>query len=122
MCVSDQEQSDVPTLPWIAQYIHLIESLILLRYPIHTFQCPDMDNIPFHFIGPGIEEHYFLSYSIYHEGMSTLLTSPNLKQYSEISGRLKHPFSLTPIDRYSLEKLMFKISIGYDFTLARYAE
>ncbi len=25
-----------------------------------------------------------------------------LKQYSEISGRLKHPFSLTPIDRYSL--------------------
>ncbi len=45
-----------------------------------------------------------------------------LKQYSEISGRLKHPFSLTPIDRYSLGKLMFKISVGYDFTLARYAE
>ncbi len=44
------------------------------------------------------------------------------KQYSEISGRLKHPFSLTPIDRYSLGKLMFKISVGYDFTLARYAE
>ncbi len=41
-----------------------------------------------------------------------------LKQYSEISGRLKHPFSLTP---YSLGKLMFKISVGYDFTLARYA-
>ena len=41
-----------------------------------------------------------------------------LKQYSEISGRLKHPFSLTPIDRYSLGKLMFKIFVGYDFTLA----
>ncbi len=45
-----------------------------------------------------------------------------LKQYSEISGQLKHPFSLTSIDRYSLGKLMFKISVGYDFTLARYAE
>ncbi len=45
-----------------------------------------------------------------------------LKQYSEISGRIKHPFSLTPIDRYSLGKLIFKISVGYDFTLARYAE
>ncbi len=42
-----------------------------------------------------------------------------LKQYSEISGRLKHLFSLTPIDRYSFGKLMFKISIGYDFTLWR---
>ena len=39
-----------------------------------------------------------------------------------ISGRLKHPFSLAPIDRYSLGKLIFKISVGYDFTLARYAE
>ena len=29
-----------------------------------------------------------------------------LKQYSEISGRLKTPFSLTPIDRYSLGKLI----------------
>ncbi len=45
-----------------------------------------------------------------------------LKQYSEISGRLKHPFSLTPIDRYSLGKFLFKISVGNDFTLARYAE
>ncbi len=43
-------------------------------------------------------------------------------QYSDISGRLKHPFSLTPIDRYSLGKLMCKSSVGYDFTLARYAE
>ncbi len=48
--------------------------------------------------------------------------SPCLKQHSEISGRLKHPFSLTPIDRYSLGKVMFKIPVGYDFTLARYAE
>ncbi len=45
-----------------------------------------------------------------------------LKQYSAISGQLKYPFSLTPIaiDRYSLGKLMFKISVGYEFTLARY--
>ena len=38
-----------------------------------------------------------------------------LKLYS---GRLKHPFSLTTIDRYSLGKLMFKLSVGYDFMLA----
>ncbi len=27
-----------------------------------------------------------------------------LKQYSEIPGRLKHPFSVTPTDRYSLTR------------------
>ncbi len=43
-----------------------------------------------------------------------------LKQYSEIFGWLKHPFSVTPIDRYSLKQLMFKILVGYDFTLVRY--
>ncbi len=50
------------------------------------------------------------------------LLEVSLKQYSEISGRLKQHFSLIPIDRYSLGKLMFKISVGYDFTLARYVE
>ena len=29
------------------------------------------------------------------------------------------PFSLTPIDRYSLGKFMFKISVGYDFMLGK---
>ncbi len=43
----------------------------------------------------------------------------NLKEYSEISGRLKHPIS--PIDRYSLKKLMFKSPVCYEFLLARYA-
>ncbi len=31
-------------------------------------------------------------------------------------------FFLTPIGRYSLGMRMFKISVAYDFTLARYAE
>ena len=44
-----------------------------------------------------------------------------LKECSEISGWLKKPISVTPIDRNSLKKLMLKISVGYDFTLARYA-
>ena len=32
----------------------------------------------------------------------------------------KAPFSVTPIDRYSLKPRMFKIPVGYDFTLLRY--
>ncbi len=45
-----------------------------------------------------------------------------LKQYSEISGCLKHPISVAPINRYSLyKKLMFKIPVGYDIALARFA-
>ncbi len=45
-----------------------------------------------------------------------------LKEYSEIAGGLKHPVSVIPIDRiYSIENLMFKIPVVYDFTLARYA-
>ncbi len=48
------------------------------------------------------------------------LINDTLKEYSEISGRLKHPDSLTSIDRYSFKKLMSKIPVGYDFTLARY--
>ena len=43
------------------------------------------------------------------------------KQYPEISGWLKDPTSEVPIDRYSLEQLMFKIPVGYYFSLARYA-
>ena len=35
----------------------------------------------------------------------------SLKEYSEISGRLKNLISVTSIDRYSLEKLMFKIPV-----------
>ncbi len=47
-----------------------------------------------------------------------------LKEYSEICGWFKHLFkdSVTPIGRYSLIKLVFKIPVGYDFMLARYAE
>ncbi len=54
--------------------------------------------------------------------LHTIAFTQQLKKYSEISGRLEHPFSLTPIDRYALGKLMYKISVGYDFTLVRYAE
>ena len=61
---------------------------------------------------------YDICLSVIYIGLMVLY----LKQYSEISGRLKHPFYLTLIDRYSLGKLMFKISVGYEFTLARYAE
>ncbi len=43
-----------------------------------------------------------------------------LKRYSEISGQLKDPFSATPINRYSLKQLMFKIPVGYGFMLLRY--
>ncbi len=38
-----------------------------------------------------------------------------------MGGSCKHPISSTPIDRYSLGKPLFKISVDYDFTLARYA-
>ncbi len=34
---------------------------------------------------------------------------------------LNHTIIITPIDRYSLKKLMFSIPVGYDFTLAIYA-
>ena len=44
----------------------------------------------------------------------------NIKEYSENWG-LIHPISVTPIDRYSLKKLMFNIAVGFDFMLARYA-
>ncbi len=44
--------------------------------------------------------------------INKILRNLTLRQYSEISGRLKHPFSLTPIDRYSLGKLMVKISVA----------
>ena len=39
--------------------------------------------------------------------------SLNLKEYSEISVRLKDPVSLTPIDTH------VQVPVGYDFTLAR---
>ena len=34
---------------------------------------------------------------------------------------IQGPFFFDRLDRYSLGKLMFKISVDYDFTLARYA-
>ena len=32
-----------------------------------------------------------------------------------VSGWLKHPISMAPIDRHSLQKLLFTIPVGYDF-------
>ncbi len=41
------------------------------------------------------------------------VTFTHFKEYSEISGQLKHHnYFLTSIDRYSLNQFMFKIPVG----------
>ena len=80
-------------------------------------QCSISERVKFNVYLVKLVLQVFGLWHPYHYGLSKY----RLKKDTEISRQLKHLISLTPIDRYSFKKAMFKIPVSYDFTLASYA-